>query len=78
MNNETNVSNLIIDKTQLSDDIIRSSFANFHAEVKQEGEFRNSKICRLIQEKKRKPENINQFKEENPISPESVYTSLMK
>ena len=77
-NNETNVSNLINDKTQLNDDIIRSFFTNFHAKVKREGELCNLKIRKPIQEKKLKPENINQFKEENSISPESVYASLMK
>ena len=36
------------------------------------------KICKLIQEKNIKLENIDQFKEENLISLESVYPSLMK
>ena len=38
----------------------------------------NSKIRKLIQIKKLKPENVDQFKEENPISAESVFKSLMK
>lgn len=77
-NNETNVSNPVIDKTQVNNDIIRSFFTDFHDEVKRQGELCNLKICKLIQEKKLKPENIDQFKEENPFSPESVYASLMK
>ena len=77
-NNETNVSNPVNYKTQLNDDIIKSFFTNFHAEVKCKGELCNSKICKLIQGNKLKPENIDQCKEENPISPESVYASLMK
>ena len=49
-NNETNSFNPVIDKTQLDDDIIRSFFPDFHAEVKHEGELCNLKICKLIQE----------------------------
>ena len=47
-NNETNVSNAVIDKTQLNDGITRSFFTNFHVEVKREGQLRNSKIRKLI------------------------------
>ena len=36
------------------------------------------KDSKLIQEKKLKLENIDQFKEENSISPKSVYASLIK
>ena len=42
------VSNPVIDKTQLNDDIIRSFFTAFLAEVECEGELHNSKIHELI------------------------------
>ena len=54
-NDETNVFNPVIDKTQLNDDIITCFFTNFDAEVKRERKLRNSKIRELIQEKKLKP-----------------------
>ena len=47
-NDETNVSNPVIDKTQVNDGIITCFFTAFLAEVKCEGELHNSKIHELI------------------------------
>ena len=77
-NNETNASNPVNDKTQLNDNIIRSFFTDFYDKVTHKGELSNLKIGKLIHEKKLKPKNIDQFKEENPISPETVHAGLMK
>ena len=75
---ETNISYPVIDKIQLNEELITSFFLDFQAEVKRERGLLNSKIRKLIQIKKLKPENVDQFKEENPISAESVFKSLMK
>lgn len=76
--NETNFSRPIIDKTQINDDMVASFFSDFEGEIDCQRESLNKKIRKMIENKELKPGNVDQYKEDHPLTAESVYASLMK